>query len=212
MIKKTNAIFYALVVILILLTSVISCCIPSNSNTLNLLSIEPITLDPAISSETTSHLFIGQLFGGLVKLDDDSKIKPDIAESWTISDDGRVYTFKLREDVTFHNGKEVTAQDFEYSWERACNPETGSETAATYLNDIVGVQEVLDGTVSEIAGAVGFGNKNAFVPSVPEFIRLLYQIIIAFTDFKIHLGDCAFKAGQLDRFVIHFSCDCFIRP
>jgi oligopeptide transport system substrate-binding protein len=152
MIKKYHAIFYALAAIIVLLITVISGCTPYDSSTLNLESIEPITLDPAISSETTSHLFIGQLFSGLVKLGEDSHIQPDIAESWTVSDDGRTYIFKLREDVTFHNGKEVTAQDFKYSWERACNPETGSETAATYLNDIVGVQDVLNGTASEIKG------------------------------------------------------------
>ena len=77
-----------------------------------------------------------QIFSGLVALDRDMNLVPDIAESWEINDDGNTYTFHLRQGVKFHNGEEVTAADFKYSWERACRPRTGSPTAATYLNDI----------------------------------------------------------------------------
>ncbi len=114
--------------------------------------IDPITLDPAISGEMTSHEYIMQLFSGLVRLDDDLEPAPDIAQRWQVSDDGRTYTFYLRQDVRFHDGREVKAGDFKYSWERACNPATGSRAAATYLGDIVGVGEVLAGKTEEISG------------------------------------------------------------
>ena len=119
---------------------------------LNLWDTGPITLDPAISGEMTSHAYIMQVFSGLVRLDEESKPAPDIAESWQRSNDGKAYTFHLRKGVRFHDGKEVTAQDFEYSWERACNPETGSQTAAVYLGDIIGVNDVLEGKTTEISG------------------------------------------------------------
>ncbi|UCH50598.1 MAG: peptide ABC transporter substrate-binding protein [Chloroflexota bacterium] len=119
---------------------------------LNLWDSGPITLNPAISSEMTSHSYIMQIFSGLVRLGDEAKPVPDIAESWQKSDDGKCYTFYLRKGVKFQDGKEVTAQDFKYSWELACHPETGSQTAATYLGDIVGVQDILEGKATRISG------------------------------------------------------------
>lgn len=119
---------------------------------LNLWDVGPITLDPALSSEMSSHTYVMQIFSGLVRLDNTAKPAPDIAESWQRSDDGKTYTFFLRKGVKFHNGKQVTAHDFKYSWERACHPKTNSQTAATYLGDIVGVKEVLEGKTKEISG------------------------------------------------------------
>jgi oligopeptide transport system substrate-binding protein len=119
---------------------------------LNLWDVGPITLDPAISSEMTSHTYIMQIFSGLVRIGNESRPVPDIAESWQRSDDGKTYTFYLRRGIRFHDGKEVTAQDFKYSWERACNPKTGSQTAATYLGDIVGAKDVLEGKATQIRG------------------------------------------------------------
>ena len=125
---------------------------PVEGEVLNLYGIDPYTLDPAVSGEMTSHEYIMQLFGGLVGFDDNLESVPDIAQSWKISPDGKTYTFYLRDDVRFHNGREVKAEDVKYSWERACDPETGSQTAATYLGDIVGVREVLAGETKEISG------------------------------------------------------------
>jgi oligopeptide transport system substrate-binding protein len=119
---------------------------------LTLYGIDPYTLDPALAGDATSNEYILQIFSGLVRLDDNLEPAPDIAEDWHISDDGLVYTFELSTIVFFHDGKQVTAQDFKYSWERACNPAAGSQTAATYLGDIVGVDEVLAGESEEISG------------------------------------------------------------
>ena len=125
---------------------------PAAEGELNLYGIDPITLDPAVSGEMTSHEYIMQIFGGLVRLDGNLEPAPDIARRWQVSDDGRTYTFYLRQDVRFHNGREVKAEDFKYSLERASDPDTGSLTAATYLGDIVGVKEVLAGEAEEISG------------------------------------------------------------
>jgi ABC-type transport system substrate-binding protein len=87
-----------------------------------------------------------------VTLDYDLRVVPDIAERWEISPDGRTYTFYLRRGVKFHNGREVTAEDFKYSFERAADPKTQSPVAETYLGDIVGVVDKLNGRATEVAG------------------------------------------------------------
>ncbi|MDD5190775.1 MAG: ABC transporter substrate-binding protein, partial [Dehalococcoidales bacterium] len=122
------------------------------SGTLNLYGTDPYTLDPATSSEATSGEYIMQIFSGLLTLDANLNPVADIAKSWTISPDGKVYTFTLRQDVKFHDGRPVTAADFKYSWERACNPATASATAGTYLGDIVGAKEMLAGSTTSLSG------------------------------------------------------------
>jgi oligopeptide transport system substrate-binding protein len=119
---------------------------------LNLYGIDPLTLDPGISGDATSHQYVLLLFSGLVRLNNNLEPVPDIAQQWQISDDGRTYTFHLRQDVRFHDGREVKAQDFEYSWQRACDPDTGSLTVASYLGDIVGVEQVIAGESKGISG------------------------------------------------------------
>jgi oligopeptide transport system substrate-binding protein len=125
-----------------------------DQDTLRLWDIGPVTLDPAISAEMTSHTYVMHIFSGLVRLDQQLSIVPDIAESWEKSLDGKTYTFHLRQGVKFHNGREVKAADFKYSWERACDPRTGSGTAATYLGDIVGAEDMLAGRAGEIFGVI----------------------------------------------------------
>jgi len=119
---------------------------------LNLYGIDPYSLDPATIGDATSISYIIQIFSGLVRFNDDMEIVPDIAGDWDISNDGTMYTFYLRDDVRFHSGKKVTAENIKYSWERACRPATGSQTAATYLGDIVGAGEVLAGDKENISG------------------------------------------------------------
>jgi oligopeptide transport system substrate-binding protein len=99
-----------------------------------------------------SYGYIAQIYNGLVKLDDKLEPAPDIAASWKISDDRMTYTFTLRKDVVFQDGKKVTAADFKYSWERAADPATGSNVVGTYLGDIVGVKDVMAGKTKEISG------------------------------------------------------------
>jgi oligopeptide transport system substrate-binding protein len=117
-----------------------------------LLGSDPPTLDPHLTTDTTSAFYVVEIFSGLVSLDTSLQLIPDIAESWQISPDGLVYTFTLRPDVKFHDGKPVTAKDFKWSIERAADPDTGSPVADTYLGDIVGVKEKLAKEAAEIRG------------------------------------------------------------
>lgn len=112
---------------------------------------DPIDLDPATQTSSADD-YTGALFAGLVRLTPDLQIVPDLAESWTISPDGTIYTFNLRPGIRFQDGKPINAADFKYSWERAADPETDSPTAKTYLGDILGVKEKLAGEAEEISG------------------------------------------------------------
>ncbi|MEJ2047497.1 MAG: ABC transporter substrate-binding protein, partial [Dehalococcoidia bacterium] len=132
--------------------------VPQGEGVLNLYGIDPHTLDPGVAGEATSHEYIMQIFSGLVRLDDNLEPVGDIAEKWDLSEDGRTYTFYLRKDVRFHDGRGVKAEDFKYSWERACAPATGSKTAPAYLGDIVGVDAVLRGEATEISGVRVIGD------------------------------------------------------
>ena len=116
------------------------------------LFVDPPTLDPHITTDATSARIIVEVFGGLVTIDPNLDIVPDLAESWNISGDGRVYTFHLRPDAVFHDGSPVTAQDVQWSLERATNPLTESPVADQYLGDIVGVEEKLAGDALSISG------------------------------------------------------------
>jgi oligopeptide transport system substrate-binding protein len=159
--KRNRIIIYTLVAAILLCSLVVVVarqCGQKVEVALNLYGQDPYTLDPALTSEMASGEYIMQIFGGLVRSGDNLEPAPDIAERWEVSDDGRTYTFYLREDVKFHDGRQLKAEDFKYSWERACDPQTGSLTAATYLGDIVGVGEVLAGITTEISGVKVIGD------------------------------------------------------
>jgi oligopeptide transport system substrate-binding protein len=119
---------------------------------LNLFSSDPSTLDPAIAGDSTSSEYILQIFSGLLRLDEKLNLVGDIALSWDINPEGVVYTFKLRQDVKFQNGRSLIAQDFKYSWERAADPDTESQTVSTYLGDIVGINDIISGKSKTASG------------------------------------------------------------
>lgn len=126
----------------------------STSQELRLYGDDPLTLDPAISQDVSSWEYLLHIFSGLVSLDDELRVVPDIASKWDVSPDGRTYTFTLRQDVKFHDGKQVKASDFKYTLERTCDPRLKSPVASTYLGDIVGVADKLAGRASQISGIV----------------------------------------------------------
>ena len=116
------------------------------------LFVDPPTLDPHLTTDATSATIIVEVFGGLVTIDSNLDVVPDLAESWDISGDGRVYTFRIRPDATFHDGKPVTSEDVRWSLERATNPLTEAPNVDQYLGDIVGVDEKLAGDALELSG------------------------------------------------------------
>ncbi|MGQ9630619.1 MAG: peptide ABC transporter substrate-binding protein [bacterium] len=112
---------------------------------------DPPTLDPAHVTDTTSHSVVGTLFDTLLAFDKDLRPQPHVAESYSISPDGLVYTFKLRKGVRFHNGREATAEDFAYSFKRALDPATQSERTWV-LDDIKGAEAFMKGEAKDVEG------------------------------------------------------------
>ncbi len=127
------------------------------------------SLDPAFAKNISNIWGVNQLFNGLIQLDANLHVQPDIAKSWKISEDGKTYTFYLRNDVYFHQhnlfGEEatrvVTAFDFEYSFQRLLNPQVASPGGWT-LQNVASFRAVND-TVFKI------DLKNSF----PPFLGLL---------------------------------------
>jgi len=111
-------------------------------------STNPRDYDPATQHSSGDKL----VFSGLVSFDTSLKLAPELAEARDISADGTVYTFHLRTNAKFHDDRPVVAQDVIYSWERAANPATQSDTVLTYLGDILGVAEMHNGTADHISG------------------------------------------------------------
>ena len=112
---------------------------------------EIVSLDPALSRQGAGDI-VGSIFSGLVKLDGDLQVVADLAEGWGVSDDRTVYTFTLRDNARFHDGRAVTAHDIKYSWERALHPDTASPVAETYLGDVVGAKALAAGEADSLEG------------------------------------------------------------
>jgi len=115
------------------------------------LSSDPTTLDPALITDVTGGYISAKLFNGLVKLDKDLNVIPDIAESWVISDEGKSYIFQIRKDVNFVNKREVTAADFKYSFKRILSP-SGKSPNTWVLERISGAKDFMQGRVKDISG------------------------------------------------------------
>lgn len=113
---------------------------------------DPPTLDPALTSDVESATYIVEIYSGLVSFNKDLKIVPDLAEKWDISNDAKTYTFTLRKDVKFHDGRPMTAQDVQYSLERSADPKTRSTVSPLYLSDIAGFTEKYTGQAKTISG------------------------------------------------------------
>ncbi|MYI82254.1 MAG: peptide ABC transporter substrate-binding protein [Chloroflexi bacterium] len=122
------------------------------SGRLRLPGSDPVTLDPHIAGDSGSAEYIVEVFNGLVTISPDLNIELDLADSLEISPDGLQYTFTLRDDILFHNGRRVTAEDVRWSIERAASPELASPTALAYLGDIIGVREHFYGLAETIEG------------------------------------------------------------
>ena len=93
-------------------------------------SADPESLDPHKTSTVYEAHILRDLFEGLVMQDQNAEMIPGAAESWTVSDDGTVYTFKLRQGATWSDGSPVTAEDFVYAFRRLEDPATGAEYAS----------------------------------------------------------------------------------
>lgn len=115
------------------------------------LAQNPTTLDPHRPNDIYGRTVAQQLYDGLVQYDESLSIKPAIAISWKASRDGLTWTFSLRRGVKFHHGREVTAEDFVYSFTRILNPVTKSAGAPLFAR-IKGAKDYVAGKSTGVQG------------------------------------------------------------
>lgn len=110
------------------------------------------TLDPAIGYDWQNWSMIKSLFDGLMDyVPGTTDLRPGLAESYTVSEDGTVFTFTLRKGVVFHNGREMTAEDVKYSLDRVTLPATQSPGAGFFAS-IVGFDKISNGEAETLSG------------------------------------------------------------
>lgn len=115
------------------------------------LATEPKTLDPVYSTDITTGVLTTLMYDNLVRFDAGTNIVPGLAKTWEVSEDAMTYTFHLRSDVEFWNGKRLTAADVRYSFERLMDPEIGSPQT-WLLMPLLGSRSYTQGKADKIHG------------------------------------------------------------
>ncbi len=141
----------------------------NNNASLNLnLGPEPDYVDPALTTSLDAGCLACNLFLGLMTYDGAAKIVPGCAASYTVSEDGMVYTFTLRDGLKWSDGEKLDANDFLYSWNRVVKPETASDYS--YMFDIIAKND--DGTLKVEASADGKQFTVHLLAPCPYFLDL----------------------------------------
>lgn len=105
---------------------------------------EPKTIDPTLNSAVDGSIYIQHTFEGLATRDRNNKIVSGVAYKWDISEDGLTYTFYIRDDARWSDGKNITANDFVYAWRRTVDPNTACEYAYQF-ESIVNAMDINSG-------------------------------------------------------------------
>ena len=160
---------------------------------------EPQSLDPHIATGVPEHHIISALMEGLVFKDKETlEPRPGVAKSWDISDDGRVYTFYLRENARWSNGDPHNAHDYVWSWWRALQPALGNLYAYMYF-PIENARAYYEGEISDFS-QVGVKALDDFTLEVrlanptPYFLQLLDH----YSTFPVHRATVE-KFGSADQ-------------
>lgn len=138
---------------------------------------EVATLDPQKAEGVPESNVMRNLLEGLVETDNNGQLVPGVAQQWQ-SEEGRIWTFTLRDDARWSNGQPVTAQDFVYSWQRLADPKTASPYAS-YLQaaHVANVDAVLSGKAAPAElGVKALDDRHLQVTlsePVPYFVAML---------------------------------------
>jgi ABC-type transport system substrate-binding protein len=148
------------------------------------------SLDPALSRDLSTNFILRQIFRGLVNLDMHLEPALELAGSVDVSADERTFTFGIREDSRFHDGRAVTPFDVQFSFARALDPVTAGGSrdalaAITYLRDITGAGDVLGGSSQQLSGVAITGDRTVSItlerPS-PAFLLKLASVPASIVD------------------------------
>lgn len=135
--------------------------------------LEPIhTLDPAQAVYATDVMLVQQMYDGLTAFDKNLNVVPALAKFWEISPDGRTYTFELRDDARFHNGRPVTADDCVFSFERLLTRGL-NEHNYHYFTRIEGAEDFREGRADRVSGLEAMDDKTFRIRFVTPFVPAL---------------------------------------
>jgi peptide/nickel transport system substrate-binding protein/oligopeptide transport system substrate-binding protein len=134
---------------------------------------EPVhTLDPARVQFSSEITLVQQMFDGLTALDEQLNVVPSLARYWEISHDGMTYTFELRPDAAFHNGRPVTAEDCVYSFRRLLSPGLNANNYH-YFSRIEGAREFHEGLAKNVSGLRALDEKTFQIRFTSPFVPAL---------------------------------------
>lgn len=125
------------------------------------------TLNPVLKANAWEQTLFSLMWDGLVKFGEDGKIGPDLATTWSSSDDLKTWTFELREDVVFSNGKKLTADDVVETVEYYQDP----ETATQLKNNVAPITDVTAGNPTEVVFSLDAAN--ALFPESIEMLKII---------------------------------------
>lgn len=142
----------------------------AQSGTLEIaLAALPTNFDPHLAEDFAAEPVLGQVFEGLMELNAYMQLEPALASAYTVSEDGLLYTFSLRQGVLFHDGRLLTAQDVVASFDRVLDPATGSPSAWRF-DQLVSVSALDTYTVEfQLASPFApFPHHTAYVAVLPQ--------------------------------------------
>jgi ABC-type transport system substrate-binding protein len=142
------------------------------------LNTNPTTLDPALIVDVTGGVIAAKLFNGLVRLDENLNIIPDIAEKWTISPDGLIYTFSVKKYITYINKQYVKAGDIKYSFKRILDPRTRSPNTWV-LDKIMGADGFMKGRADDVSGIRVVDDYTLEIKLEKPFSAFLYLLTMS---------------------------------
>ena len=155
--------------VLLLLCLVLTGCNDSNKEKALRFDIDhfPGTLDAQMATEHESTLILINTMAGLTRVEKDGTAVPDLCEKWETSKGGREYTFTLRENLKWEDGRDLTSRDFQFSLRRLLSPKTHSPYAYKYMN-ILNARAVFEGKLPEESLGVRAPDKRTLVISLEE--------------------------------------------
>jgi oligopeptide transport system substrate-binding protein len=152
-------------------------------------------LDPALGPDSNSGIAVGMIYTGLVKFDKNLNVIPDQA-TWVISADNKVYTFNLKQGITFSDGTPVTAQTYVYTLTRALLPDVKSPIASFFLGPIAGSDNVSNGKTGTLTGVKAI-DKNTLQITLKQPAAYFLQIMANSIAYPLN-QTIIIKYGQTD--------------
>lgn len=151
---------------------------------------EPASLDPGEAVDTFSFEVIRDLYEGLATETPDGKVVPGVASSWTVNAPGTQYTFHLRSDAMWSNGKRVRAQDFVEAWRRVVDPKSASPVA-DILRPIAGAAAIIQGRAPPSSLGVTAARDDLLVVTLDRPALYFPQLLTHSATFPVYSEETA---------------------